>query len=62
MFRIRWTAIKTGATGTGTGRFPRQEAEYYCKQLNADPKCKPFLRFAVEPAHKETDHDNPTRN
>ena len=60
MYRIRWTAIKTGATGAGTGHFPYREAARYRDQLNADPKSKPFLTFTIEPAPKETTHDNPT--
>lgn len=36
MYRIHWRALKTGATGHGTATFPREEAQYYADQLNAE--------------------------
>ena len=53
MYRIRWYAPKTGQTGTGTGTFPKAEAQHYADELNNDPKSKPFLIHSIERA----DHD-----
>ena len=33
-YRVHWKSILTGATGCGTGRFPRDEAQRYADSLN----------------------------
>ena len=33
-YRVHWKSILTGATGCGTGSFPRDEAQRYADELN----------------------------
>ena len=36
VYRIKWTAIRTGKTGHGSGLFTKEQAEQIAKELNKD--------------------------
>lgn len=46
LYRIRWRSLSTGATGHGTGGFPKPQAEAIVRQLDEE---YPGLRPWIEP-------------
>ena len=47
-YRIHWKALRTGATGWGTGTFSKLQAEEFARALNAQEREKPIADQLIE--------------
>ena len=63
-YRIHWKALRTGATGCGTGSFPRPEAQEYADAMNRAEEVKPLseqlLTHWIEPVEGDQDEGHTT--
>ena len=53
LYQVHWMAQLTGATGHGTGKFPKEEAQRYADELKDDKDNKALkITFWIEQAQE----------
>ena len=58
LYQVHWKSQITGATGHGTGKFPKAEAEKYAERFNEQYKNIRLVYWA-EPAEAEKNEPQP---